>query len=142
MSRPDEIAALDAVEVAYVDSASGPTGAGAAFTHLESYLSSLRGRRFYAAYFPPDGPYRACVALREGETTDVLPLPRWRLPGGQYLRRKLEPWAHRVDLIGPTFQEMAASCRPDPDRPSIEYYRSRRTLVLYLPVLAEPGLET
>lgn len=134
MSAQDRIVTLDDVEVAYVEADGGPAGARAAFDRLESHLPSMRGRRFYGVCSERAGWYRACVAVRPEDTPVSLPLTRWTLPGGVYLRRRLDGWTERVEQIGPSFDAMAESASPDPTRPTIEHYRSRETLLLYLPV--------
>jgi hypothetical protein len=104
------------------------------WNELESKIPSLKGRKFYGTFQPPDGPYRACVALQPGESADLMQLESWTIPGGRYARRKLLDWEEHRDEIGGMFEEMADHEPADPARPSIEFYRSQRELVLLLPV--------
>ncbi|SRR6266571_5665368 len=125
---------LEEAAVMYVESPNGLAGAAAAFDRLEAHLPSLRGRRFYGTFQRPAGPYRACVALVPGDDPTALGLPTWTIPGGKYARRKLPDREKRLPEIGTTFAQMSATCEPDASRPSIEFYRSQRELLLFLPV--------
>jgi hypothetical protein len=107
-----------------------------AWSELEQAVGSLRGRKFFGAFDPVSGVYRACVALRAGDDPESLELERGALPGGRYVRVRLEgepPDVYR--LIGPTFEQLAAArADRDPSRPSLEYYRRRDQIDLLLPV--------
>ncbi len=122
----------DDVDVLFVASSDGPTGAHDAFSALEAALGSSRGRRFYGTLLR--GEYRACAAIEPGDDPDVLGLGTWRLPGGVYERRRLLDWQDRVDEIGGLFDEMADESQHDDTRPSIEFYRSARELILLKPL--------
>ena len=111
----------------YVESTTGLAGAAEAFRQLEARLPGLKGRRFYGTFQPPDGPYRACVAIEPGDD------PR-AIPGGEYGRAKLDNWENHIPEIGRTFERMARECERDPSRPSVEFYRSQKELVLLFPV--------
>ena len=101
---------------------------------LESKIPSLKGRKFYGTFQPPNGPYRACVGLQPGESAEQMGLESWTIPGGRYARRRLLDWEEHKNEISKMFEEMAGVREADPTRPSIEFYRSRRELVLLLPV--------
>jgi hypothetical protein len=125
--------ALDPVEVLFVEAVGGLAGAQEAFATLERGLASLRGRRFYGVY-SCDGSYRACMARRPEDDPDAMGLESWVIPGGTYARTRLLDWTERLPEIGHAFDAMAAAHEADPARPSIEYYRSGRELVLLLPI--------
>jgi hypothetical protein len=125
---------LSEVHVMYVESDSGLAGASAAFGRLEARLPSLKGRKFYGTFQPPSGPYRACVAIEPGDDASALGLPTWTIPGGAYRRRKLVNWTDRIPEIGDTFRQMSEQWERDPSRPSVEFYRSQKELLLFLPV--------
>jgi hypothetical protein len=125
---------LPDVRVMYVESATGVAGAAEAFDRLEAKFSSLRGRKFYGTLLPPAGPYRACVAIEPGDDPPALGLPTWTIPGGKYLRAKVADWESRKEEIGRGFERLRAEGEPDPGRPSIEFYRSQKELLLFLPV--------
>jgi hypothetical protein len=132
-NRPPTEERLDDFEVMYVEAVDGLNGVPAAFRDLEERLDGLRGRRFYGTF---DGErYRACVVPRDAEEPAALGLDTWTVPGGLYARRKLVDWVERVHTIGAEFHAMAAEHPWDETRPSIEFYRSLRELVLYLPKL-------
>jgi len=121
-----------AVDVMCVVADGGPAGGPAAFEALESVLPGLRGRRFYATYL--SGEYRACIALEPGESAAALGLEAWRIPGGAYERMRLVDWEHRVGDIGTILDGMVPASESDDSRPSIEFYKSARELILFRPV--------
>ena len=131
-NRPPTEERLDDFEVMYVEAVDGLNGAPAAFEDLERRLDSLRGRRFYGTF---DGErYRACVIPKDAGEPAALGLETWTVPGGRYARRKMVDWAERVHMIGAEFDAMVAEHPWDETRPSIEFYRSLRELILYLPI--------
>jgi len=125
---------LPEVEVMYVESDTGLAGASGAFDRLEAQLVRLKGRKFYGTFHPPAGPYRACVAIEPGDDPTALGLARWAIPEGQYSRRKLVNWGDGIPEIVKTFRVMAEESERDWSRASIEFYRSEKELVLFLPV--------
>ena len=54
-----------------------------AWADLETAVGSLRGRRFYGAFDPRSGEYRACVEVRSGDPA-THGLEEGALPGGRY----------------------------------------------------------
>ena len=125
---------LSDVQVMYIESGTGIAGASEAFEQLEARFPSLRGRKFYGTFQRPAGPYRACSAIEPGDDPAALGLQTWAIPGGKYSRRKLLDWQARTREIGETFQSMAKESNCDTSRPNIEFYRSTKELVLFLPV--------
>lgn len=127
---------LQDVPVLFVESPNGPAGSGAAFQHLESRLSSLKGRKFYATYHYATGQYRACVALEPADDVSQIGLDTWTIPGGKYAQRKLDDWTDHADEIPRVFEALSRqySGRIDPSRPSIEFYKSEKDLRLLLPI--------
>ena len=123
---------LDAIEVMCVVAEGGPQGAPAAFAALESRLESIKGRKFYGTFLA--GEYRACVAIQAGDDPRALGLATWTIPGGKFERRKLLDWQDRTPEIGATFIAMAKEFDAEESRPSVEFYRSTRELILFLPV--------
>jgi hypothetical protein len=132
-NRPPTEERLDDFEVMYVEAVGGLNGAPAAFRDLEGRLDSLRGRRFYGTLHGER--YRVCVIPKDAAEPAALGLATWTIPGGRYARRKLVDWAGQEHRIGEQFDAMAAEHSWDETRPSIEFYRSLRELILYLPVL-------
>lgn len=123
---------LNDIDVMCVVAPGGPAGGPAAFDALEAPLGSLRGRRFYGTYLA--GEYRACVAIEPDDDPAALGLETWRIPGGRYESRTLLDWHDHLDEIASNFDEMAGTLGYDASRPSIEFYRSERELVLLQPV--------
>ena len=130
------IVTMPSIPVVYVAGERGkpiPEQASEAFQRLEERLASLRGRRFYGVVVGDE--YRACVAVApDDDGIAALPLSSWTLPGGRYARHKIDDWEKHRDRIGPTIQALRHRLDFDPTRPCIEYYRSRRELLLQIPV--------
>jgi DNA gyrase inhibitor GyrI len=126
---------IDPVRVIYVEAKGGLSGVGEAWSKLESSLPSLKRRKMYGAYHDQDKVYRACVAIINEEEPKVLGLPTWTIPGGKFARKKIENFAARVEIIGEAFESMAQEYKRDPNRWEIEFYRSRREVILLLPIL-------
>ena len=58
----------------------------------------------------------------------------WVIPGGRYLREKVDDWEQKVETLASIFESMASTRRVDRMRPSVEVYRSQRELLLLLPI--------
>lgn len=123
----------DPVEVLGLTATNGVSGAKEAFRQVESRLPTLRGRKFYAT-LDQHGCYRACFARNNDDDPASLKLEQWTLPGGLYARTILPDWPQHLSRIGPSFAAMAALHPPDPARPSIEFYRSQKELILLMPI--------
>ena len=115
----------------------------AAFDILESKLPSLRGRRFYGAFrMPANGEeeYYACVEMMDGDNPVTMQLEPGLIPGGKYAKRKLMGWEKivREGRLPAIFQEFVSSLEPyvdhDEIRPSLEFYRTREELILFMPM--------
>ena len=106
---------IEDIDVMCVVADGGPAGGPAAFAALEAPLTTLRGRRFYATY--RGGEYRACVAVQPGGDPEALGLSPWRIPGGEYERRRVAGWQDQVDSIGATFDGMVPAAEVDGSRP-------------------------
>jgi len=130
----DSIINLDPIPVVFV---SGETGepisvqAPAAFSTLEGSLASLRGRKFYGTVIGSE--YRACLAVNPEDETDYG-FPRWSIPGGRYLRRRLPGGHEQPELIATAAEDLCSREDYDSTRPVIEFYRSRDEVVLMAPV--------
>ncbi len=59
-------------------------GQGRPSTSSKRALTSLKGRKFYATFQYPDGPYRACVAIEKGDDPAALGYQVGVIPGGRY----------------------------------------------------------
>lgn len=102
-----------------------------AMQELEAKLASLRGRKFYGTVLGDE--YRACVTIAPAETNPGA-LPTWTIPGGRYVRRRILDYENNLSMIGRTVAELRR--RPDVDlsRPTIEYYRSEREVLVMVPI--------
>ena len=108
-----------------------------AWADLEATVGSLRGRKFFGTFDPATGEYRACAQLRDDDDPDSLGLEVGTLPGGRYLRERLQGEPPEIyERIGPAFDELVARAARDETRPSIEFYRSHDVIDLLLPVKA------
>jgi len=125
----------EAMRVAYTASIGDPSTSDA-FRRLEQMVP-LRGNRFFATFDSLTREYRACVALKPGQTGADYGLPEGVLAGGKYARAKLVgAFADIVTKIAPTFIEMRREHGRDPTRLPIEYYKRSSEIMLYLPVSA------
>jgi hypothetical protein len=124
----------DELAVMFIRTADDPMEFGPAFQRLEE-LVGTRGRKFYGAFYPREKEYRACVVTKDGDDASVLGLEEGALPGGRYLRARLqgEPPA-LYERIAPTFDELVRRAQPDEARPSLEFYRRHDEIELLLPV--------
>jgi hypothetical protein len=123
------------MRVAYTASIGDPS-ASDAFQRLEQVVP-LKGNRFFATFDSLTQEYRACVALKAGQSGAYYGLPEGVLAGGKYAQAKLVgPFAEIVAKIAPTFIEMRREHGRDPTRLPIEFYKRSSEILLYLPVLA------
>jgi DNA gyrase inhibitor GyrI len=73
--------------------------------------------------------------MRDGDDPDALGAKVGTLPGGRYLRLRLEGEPPAVyEQIAPSFEALARQAAIDSARPSIEFYRRRNLIDLLLPV--------
>jgi len=128
---------LEDIEVMYIESPDGPAGSKEAFDKLEAGLVSLKGRKFYGTFQHSTGQYRACVAIEKSDSPQSLGFEVWIIPGGKYARQKLDNWTERIDEIPAVFDKLSQEYegRNDSSRPSIEYYKSQKDLILLFPIL-------
>jgi hypothetical protein len=133
---PVAVVERDQVTVMFKRVKDFPAGIRQGWADLEEAIGSLRGRKFYGAVDRAAAEYWVCVEVREGDDPDALDLEVGSLPGGRYLRARLQGEPPGVyDLIAPTFDRLAHGSTPDPMRPGIEFYRRRDSIDLLMPVL-------
>jgi len=122
------------IAVMFIRTPDDPLEFGPAFQRLEE-LVGTRGRKFYGAFYPREKEYRACVVTKDGDDAAELGLEEGALPGGRYLRVRLqgEPPA-LYERIAPTFEQLVKQAQPDEARPSLEFYRRHDEIELLLPV--------
>lgn len=133
MSEHD-VVEREEIAVQFVSVPDGLEHIRAAWGELESALGSLRGRRFWGAFFPERDEYRACVELRRGDEP-LDSLATGTLPGGRYARARLRGRPPAVYArIGPTFECLLDRVQHDASRPSLEHYRRYDEIDVLLPV--------
>jgi hypothetical protein len=115
-----------------------------AFELLEAKLPTLKGRKFYGCFraMTEVEEYYACVGRIESDDPDRMQLEAGVIPGGWYVREKLMDWEKNIPEIGRRFREMERGNEVDSSRPSIEFYRSRGEVLLFLPVRKEASKTT
>jgi hypothetical protein len=86
---------IESIHVMSVKAIGGTKGAQEAFNLLESKLQTLKGRRFYGTFNAFTDEYRANVQMIPGEVAKSLGLEDWTIPGGRYLKQKVEDWTTR-----------------------------------------------
>jgi len=113
-------------------------GPKVAFDALESKLPSLKGRKFFGTFrMRDDGEeYYACVEKLPTDDPAAFGLEVATIPGGRYVRRRVWDWESLVAAgrMKETSEEFARGYALDPDRPSIEFYRSMKELQILLPL--------
>jgi hypothetical protein len=134
----DTIVDRPQIEVLRVRADMKGKGPKAAFDAQESKLPSLRGRKFFGTIriLDEDKEYYACVERLPTEDPETLGLEVGTIPGGRYVRRRIWDWesvvaAGKMEEIS---EDFARGYALDPDRPSIEFYRSRKELHILLPL--------
>lgn len=119
----------------FVKSDNGPVGASHAFTKLESYLPSLKGRKFYGLTYDEGQTYFAGVIPTSEDKPGLWGLEVKNIPAGRYVKTKIKDWSRNLDQILPKFELMSQENKEDLSRPRIEFYRSQTELILLLPVI-------
>jgi predicted transcriptional regulator YdeE len=114
-------------------------GPAEAMRILESKLPTLKGRKFYGCYHEDQNhveEYYACVARVESDEPEKMQLETWNIPSGKYVRRKIMNWEKviRDGQLPRLAREFAEAYDTDPDRFTIEFYRSHAELHLLMPV--------
>src|SRR5262245_3024944 len=140
---PNEVATTPVeraeTEVMFLRTEDDPMDIRRGWERLEA-LVGLHGRKFFGAFSPATREYRGCVQVREGDDPATLGLESGILPGGRYLHARIRGEPPEVyERIGPTFATMVKVARPDAARPSIEFYRQRDVIDLYVPVADTPA---
>jgi hypothetical protein len=107
---------------------------------LEAKLPTLRGRKFYGSFRPtPEGEeYFACVVRIGSDDPEKMKVETGAIPGGWFVRRKFPNWEQRLSEMAAVFDDMNRNNDVDPDRPSLEYYRSHAEVLLFVPVRVLP----
>lgn len=125
------------IAVMFIRTPDDPLEFGPAFQRLEE-LVGTRGRKYYGAFYPREKEYRACVVTKDGDDARALGLEEGALPGGRYLRARLQGAPPALyERIAPTFEALLRQAPPDEARPSLEYYRRQDEVELLLPVSGE-----
>ena len=108
----------------------------AAWGAFETAVGSMRGRKFFGAFDATLDEYWVCVQLRATDDPAGLRCEIGELPGGRYLRSRLEGEPPGVyERIPAGFDAMEANGPRDDSRPVIEFYRARGVIDLLLPVV-------
>lgn len=130
------IVEMKEVKIMYVVSANGVSGSRKAFDQLESHLQTLKGRKIYGIVFgiPPKETYWAAVALTGLDNPEKEGLKTGIIPAGKYVQERIDNWNDDISKIGKAFQKLAREYLVDPSRPSIEFYRSMKDMLVRLPI--------
>lgn len=98
-------------------------------------MVGLKGRKMYARADERSHTYTVCTPLRDGDDPERYGLPTGALPGGSYLRGRLEGEPPEIyELIGPGMMELRGLVEIDESRPLIEFYRRRNQIELWVPL--------
>ena len=95
----------------------------------------LKGRKFFGAFDSGTHEYRVCARLEKDDDPTALGLDVGTLPGGIYLRARLQGEPPAVyEKIPSVFGDLVKEAAVDSSRPTIEFYRSRTVIDLLLPI--------
>ncbi len=95
----------------------------------------LQGRKFFGVFDASIDEYWVCVKLKDSDDAEALDAEIGEIPGGRYLRARLEGEPPGVyERIPAGFDAMEANGPRDDSRPVVEYYRSFGVIDLLLPV--------
>ena len=132
----DTIVESNEIQVVYVAgdrSRSIAEQAPQAVDELESVIPTLVGNKFFGVVV--EGEYRACVRIDGSIDNDFIDsLPKFTIPGGRYVHRRLVDWNHNVELLVRAVEELTSRADHDPSRFVIEHYRSHTEVVIRVPV--------
>lgn len=120
------------IPVMYIIAKDGLIGAKDAFKKLKNLIGNTGDKKFYGVFDKESNEYRACVKIEDG--INSCNLERGVIPGGKYARRKIKDWSKRVDRVSASFSKLAEKNKADLDRPTVEFYRSVRDLIVMVPV--------
>lgn len=124
------------VSIMYVKSDGGSKGAHQAFDILESKLPTLKGRKFYGVVIgvPPRDEYWAGVKLMPVDRPKEWGFQTGVIPGGKYIQERIKDWNKDITIIAKTFQKLSKNLTVDSSRPSVEFYRSMRDMLVRMPI--------
>ena len=133
---PHEATIVDLPDVNLVVSRADefPGGIKAAWDRLESKLPSLKGRKFYGLTVCEGSQlaYFAGLEPVNDEEVSSLGFPTMMIKGGEFARAKLFDWSNHTDEIGEIFGQLMQDFQMDPNRATVEYYRSQSELHLLI----------
>lgn len=114
-----------------------PEDVQATFSAIENKLIGKKNRKFFGALnVSNDVPdYTACIEQSFFDEPAKLGLESYQLPGGKYITGKLINWTLNTHLIKEMFGEMGHKYIFDASRPQLEFYKSKRELILMLPIM-------
>jgi hypothetical protein len=139
-SMPDAYVELEDIPVMRVRADMKGGGPAAAMSLLESKIPTLKGRKFYGIFrVRSDGEeYYACVTRVETDDPLTMGLEAEVIPGGRFARRRILNWEAiiRDGQLPRLSQEFvsAHAHEADPNRFTLEFYRSQAELLLLVPV--------
>jgi len=95
----------------------------------------LKSRKFFGAFDNEAHEYRVCTQLKGDDDPEALGFEVGTLPGGTYLRARLQGEPPAVyEKIPSTVEDLVKQAAVDASRPTIEFYRSRDVIDVLLPV--------
>jgi|SRR5450759_3628997 len=115
-------------------SADTPTTIQRAWAEFEAVVG-LEGRKFFGVFDNEAREYRVCAQLTGDDDPEALGFEEGTLPGGTYLRARLQGEPPGIyEKIPSTVEELMEQAAVDASRPTIEFYRSRDAIDVLLPV--------
>ena len=98
-------------------------------------LSSSPRREFLGAFYATASEYWVCAQRHDADNPNALGLEAATLPGGVYLRARLQGQPPTIyEHIPSALTDMKAQAQADDRRPIIEFYQATGTIDLFLPI--------
>ena len=116
---------------------SEPRSIETAFDKLHRRVKNDNRRKFFGVINPgsESNNYRACVATNDEFEIYKAGLEKYTIPGGNYVSATLKNWESNLKLIPELFERLSEKQLIDATRPFLEFYKSSKELVLYLPII-------
>ena len=125
------------ITVYCVTASSFPDGVLAAHQKLHSYIPFSKQRNYFGISRPEGSNgivYRAAATELEKKELSKFGLEKFIIPSAKYVMRTLHDYQKNLGAIRPTFDELLADPRIDPNGFCLEWYVNADTLRCMVPL--------
>jgi plasmid maintenance system killer protein len=95
-------------------------------------IDDLKNQNLYGIII--GGQYRTCVAIEDENDVVGILFDTWAIPQGKYVTKSVIDWKQRSQDIELALIALKGQPNYVPNRPCIEFYKSRDELILMVPV--------